>query len=159
GSPGGGGRFFWGGARGQAGGFFPGGARGATFGRPGFGGPPPLLGGAPRRRGRGARPGGGAANGGGGAAPPAAHGAAGVAGAGARDPLLARWASSRAGGASSAPGSASGPAFRLGDDLIHAAFGEGVVTGVEPGGVIVVRFAGDGSERKLMADYAPLSRR
>jgi DNA helicase-2/ATP-dependent DNA helicase PcrA len=47
----------------------------------------------------------------------------------------------------------------MGDDLIHAAFGEGVVTGVEPGGVIVVRFADDGSERKLMADYAPLSRR
>jgi DNA helicase-2/ATP-dependent DNA helicase PcrA len=49
--------------------------------------------------------------------------------------------------------------YRLGDDLVHAAFGEGVVTGVEPGGIIVVRFAGDGSERKLMADYAPVSRR
>ncbi len=51
------------------------------------------------------------------------------------------------------------PRFRLGEDIVHAAFGDGVVTGVEPGGVIVVRFAGDGSERKLMADYAPLSRR
>jgi DNA helicase-2/ATP-dependent DNA helicase PcrA len=50
-------------------------------------------------------------------------------------------------------------AFRLGEDVVHAAFGEGVVTGVEPGGVIVVRFAGDGSERKLMAEYAPVSRR
>ncbi|HEV2974757.1 MAG TPA: UvrD-helicase domain-containing protein [Solirubrobacteraceae bacterium] len=49
--------------------------------------------------------------------------------------------------------------FRLGDDVVHAAFGEGVVTGVEPDGVIVVRFAGDGSERKLMAEYAPVSRR
>jgi DNA helicase-2/ATP-dependent DNA helicase PcrA len=49
--------------------------------------------------------------------------------------------------------------FRLGEDVVHAAFGEGVVTGVEPGGVIVVRFAGDGSERKLMAEYAPVSRR
>ncbi len=49
--------------------------------------------------------------------------------------------------------------FRLGEDIVHAAFGEGVVTGVEPGGVIVVRFADDGSERKLMAEYAPLSRR
>jgi DNA helicase II / ATP-dependent DNA helicase PcrA len=49
--------------------------------------------------------------------------------------------------------------FRLGEDVIHAAFGEGVVTGVEAGGVIVVRFAGDGSERKLMAEYAPVSRR
>jgi len=51
------------------------------------------------------------------------------------------------------------PAFRLGEDVMHAAFGEGVVTGVEPGGVIVVRFAGDGSERKLMAEYAPVTRR
>jgi DNA helicase-2/ATP-dependent DNA helicase PcrA len=49
--------------------------------------------------------------------------------------------------------------FRLGEDVIHAAFGDGVVTGVEPGGVIVVRFAEDGSERKLMAEYAPVSRR
>ena len=50
-------------------------------------------------------------------------------------------------------------AFRLGEDVVHAAFGEGVVTGVEPDGVIVVRFATDGSERKLMAEYAPVSRR
>jgi DNA helicase II / ATP-dependent DNA helicase PcrA len=50
-------------------------------------------------------------------------------------------------------------AFRLGEDVVHAAFGEGVVTGVEADGVIVVRFAGDGSERKLMAEYAPVSRR
>jgi DNA helicase-2/ATP-dependent DNA helicase PcrA len=57
------------------------------------------------------------------------------------------------------PGSAGAPSFRLGEDVIHAAFGDGVVTGVEPGGVIVVRFADDGSERKLMAEYAPVSRR
>jgi DNA helicase II / ATP-dependent DNA helicase PcrA len=31
--------------------------------------------------------------------------------------------------------------------------------GIEPGGLVVVRFAGDHSERKLMADYAPLKRR
>jgi len=49
--------------------------------------------------------------------------------------------------------------FSLGEDVVHAAFGDGVVTGVEPGGVIVVRFADDGSERKLMAEYAPVSRR
>jgi DNA helicase-2/ATP-dependent DNA helicase PcrA len=54
---------------------------------------------------------------------------------------------------------AAGSQFRLGEDVVHAAFGDGVVTGVEPGGVIVVRFAGDGSERKLMAEYAPVSRR
>ncbi len=50
------------------------------------------------------------------------------------------------------------PAFRLGDDVSHAAFGAGVVTGVEPGGIVVVRFAGDGSERKLMAEYAPITK-
>jgi DNA helicase-2/ATP-dependent DNA helicase PcrA len=49
--------------------------------------------------------------------------------------------------------------FRMGEDVVHAAFGEGVVTGVEPGGVIVVRFAKDGSERKLMAEYAQVARR
>jgi DNA helicase-2/ATP-dependent DNA helicase PcrA len=54
-----------------------------------------------------------------------------------------------------------GPALELrtGDDVVHASFGEGVVTAVESGGVVVVRFAGDGSERKLMADYAPIRRR
>ncbi len=54
-----------------------------------------------------------------------------------------------------------GPALELrtGDDVVHAAFGDGVVTAVEPGGVVVVRFAEDGSERKLMADYAPIRKR
>jgi len=50
-------------------------------------------------------------------------------------------------------------AYRLGDEVVHAAFGDGVVTGVEPGGIVVVRFAGDGSERKLVAAYAPIARR
>ena len=54
-----------------------------------------------------------------------------------------------------------GPALELqtGDDVVHASFGDGVVTAVEAGGVVVVRFAGDGAERKLMADYAPIRRR
>ena len=66
----------------------------------------------------------------------------------------------RARGRAGPPGAqTTATAFRLGEDVIHAAFGDGVVTGVEPGGIIVVRFAGDGSERKLMADYAPVSRR
>ena len=56
-------------------------------------------------------------------------------------------------------GAVAAAQFRLGEDVVHAAFGDGVVTGVEPGGVIVVRFAGDGSERKLMAEYAPVSKR
>jgi DNA helicase-2/ATP-dependent DNA helicase PcrA len=54
-----------------------------------------------------------------------------------------------------------GPTLELqtGDDVIHASFGDGVVTAVEPGGVVIVRFSEDGSERKLMADYAPIRRR
>ncbi len=54
-----------------------------------------------------------------------------------------------------------GPALELrtGDDVVHASFGEGVVTGVEAGGIVIVRFAGDGAERKLMADYAPIRKR
>jgi DNA helicase-2/ATP-dependent DNA helicase PcrA len=64
------------------------------------------------------------------------------------------------GGAVPAPDpSGPGAIFALGDDVVHAQFGEGVVVGVEPGGLVVVRFAGDGSERKLMADYAPLKKR
>ncbi|MEA2349356.1 MAG: ATP-dependent helicase UvrD/PcrA [Thermoleophilaceae bacterium] len=53
---------------------------------------------------------------------------------------------------------ASGATFSLGDDVVHASLGDGVVVGVEPG-VAVVRFASDGSERKMMVDYAPLKRR
>ena len=68
------------------------------------------------------------------------------------------------GGGASAPEPAGGggggrASFALGDDVVHAQFGDGVVTGVEPGGLVVVRFAADRSERKLMADYAPLKRR
>jgi len=58
-----------------------------------------------------------------------------------------------------AGGDAAGQVFRMGDDVVHAAFGEGVVLGVEPGGIVVVRFAKDGSQRKLMADYAPIRKR
>jgi DNA helicase-2/ATP-dependent DNA helicase PcrA len=77
----------------------------------------------------------------------------------ARDPALARWVTSGARESFTGANGPTPPSFRLGDDVVHAAFGEGVVTGVEPDGVIVVRFAGDGSERKLMAEYAPVSRR
>ncbi len=67
------------------------------------------------------------------------------------------WASSSS-PISTARGDEPAPSFRLGDDVSHAAFGAGVVTGVEAGGIVVVRFAGDGSERKLMAEYAPITR-
>ena len=69
------------------------------------------------------------------------------------------------GGGASAPepragdGGGSRASFSLGDDVVHAQFGDGVVVGIEPGGLVVVRFADDHSERKLMADYAPLKRR
>jgi DNA helicase-2/ATP-dependent DNA helicase PcrA len=64
------------------------------------------------------------------------------------------WPSARHSSEAHAAGS-----FGLGEDVTHAAFGDGVVTGVEPDGVIVVRFAGDGSERKLMSELAPVTRR
>jgi ATP-dependent DNA helicase UvrD/PcrA len=60
---------------------------------------------------------------------------------------------------SSATSDAPSSDYRMGDDVVHAAFGEGVVVGVEPGGIVVVRFSGDGSERKLMAEYAPIQKR
>jgi DNA helicase-2/ATP-dependent DNA helicase PcrA len=63
------------------------------------------------------------------------------------------------GGWDSGAGGASGEAYRLGDDVVHAAFGEGVVTGVEAGGIVVIRFARDHSERKLVADLAPIEKR
>ena len=49
--------------------------------------------------------------------------------------------------------------FGVGDDVVHAAFGEGVVIGAEPGGILIVRFAQSGEERKLMAQYAPIRAR
>jgi DNA helicase II / ATP-dependent DNA helicase PcrA len=76
-----------------------------------------------------------------------------MAGAAAR-PRAMSWSGAQA-PASDAP-SAN---YRMGDDVVHAAFGDGVVVGVEPGGIVVVRFASDGSERKLMAEYAPIQRR
>jgi DNA helicase-2/ATP-dependent DNA helicase PcrA len=73
-----------------------------------------------------------------------------------RGRAMTSWAS-----ASAATESATEPAavFRVGDDVIHAAFGDGVVTGVDAGGIVVVRFAGDPVERRLMADYAPIRKK
>ena len=33
------------------------------------------------------------------------------------------------------------------------------MTGVEPGGIVVIRFSRDRAERKLVADLAPISKR
>jgi DNA helicase-2/ATP-dependent DNA helicase PcrA len=50
------------------------------------------------------------------------------------------------------------PDLSTGDSVRHSSLGEGVVTRIEPGGLVTVRFAADGSERRLMLDYAPLER-
>jgi len=49
------------------------------------------------------------------------------------------------------------PSLSTGDSVRHGTLGEGVVTQIEAGGVVTVRFS-DGSERRLMLDYAPLER-
>ena len=45
-----------------------------------------------------------------------------------------------------------------GDRVTHAKFGEGVVLGVEPGGVVRIFFEGLGEQKRLLLDYAPLKR-
>jgi DNA helicase-2/ATP-dependent DNA helicase PcrA len=50
------------------------------------------------------------------------------------------------------------PSLSTGDNVRHGTLGEGVVTRIEPGGVVTVRFADDGTERRLMLDYAPLEK-
>jgi DNA helicase II / ATP-dependent DNA helicase PcrA len=50
------------------------------------------------------------------------------------------------------------PALQTGDSVRHGTLGEGVIVRIEAGGVVTVRFANDGSERKLMLDYAPLEK-
>jgi len=49
------------------------------------------------------------------------------------------------------------PGLATGDEVVHATFGEGVVTGVEQGGeLVLVRFERDGRERRLIAGAAPM---
>jgi ATP-dependent DNA helicase UvrD/PcrA len=50
------------------------------------------------------------------------------------------------------------PDLSTGDSVRHSTLGEGVVTQIEPGGLVTVRFADDGSERKLVLEYAPLEK-
>lgn len=42
--------------------------------------------------------------------------------------------------------------------MIHAKFGEGVILGVEPGGVVRVFFSDLGEQKNLLTEYAPLKR-
>jgi DNA helicase-2/ATP-dependent DNA helicase PcrA len=69
-----------------------------------------------------------------------------------------RWGSGSARAQPRAP-DPDAPAFRLGDDVHDQKFGDGTVIGVEAGGIVVIRFSRDGAERKLMSQYAQLSRR
>jgi DNA helicase-2/ATP-dependent DNA helicase PcrA len=50
------------------------------------------------------------------------------------------------------------PDLGTGDSVRHSTLGEGVVVRIEPGGLVTVRFADDGSERKLVLEYAPLEK-
>jgi DNA helicase-2/ATP-dependent DNA helicase PcrA len=61
-------------------------------------------------------------------------------------------------GAQPAPRPEPGVQFSPGDDVEHAKYGEGVVIGFEQNDVVVVRFAADGSERRLMSNFAPLKK-
>jgi DNA helicase-2/ATP-dependent DNA helicase PcrA len=48
--------------------------------------------------------------------------------------------------------------FAPGDRVLHAMLGEGTVLSMEHGGIVLVRFENDGSERRLMASVAPLKK-
>jgi DNA helicase-2/ATP-dependent DNA helicase PcrA len=49
------------------------------------------------------------------------------------------------------------PDLSTGDTVRHESLGTGIVTRIEPGSVVTVRFE-DGTERRLMLEYAPLER-
>jgi DNA helicase-2/ATP-dependent DNA helicase PcrA len=73
--------------------------------------------------------------------------------------MRARATSWASGGSWTQPDAQAPSAFGMGDDVVHPTFGEGVVTGLEPGGIVVIRFSKDRSERKLVADLAPITKR
>jgi DNA helicase-2/ATP-dependent DNA helicase PcrA len=49
------------------------------------------------------------------------------------------------------------PSLATGDGVRHQTLGAGIVTRIEPDGVVTVRFE-DGNERRLMLEYAPLEK-
>lgn len=57
-----------------------------------------------------------------------------------------------------APPVRTAPELATGNTVRHETLGEGIVIRIEPGGVVTVRFAGDGTERRLLLEYAPLER-
>jgi len=50
------------------------------------------------------------------------------------------------------------PSLSVGDEVRHETLGEGIVTGLDRDGIVVVRFRDDRSERRLVLGYAPLER-
>ena len=75
------------------------------------------------------------------------------------------WQSPSAPGRASATPSSTGRAagegtrpagLAAGDRVLHAKFGEGIVLGMEPGGVARVFFSDLGEQKRLLLDYAPL---
>jgi DNA helicase II / ATP-dependent DNA helicase PcrA len=50
------------------------------------------------------------------------------------------------------------PDLATGDSVRHPTLGEGVVVRIEGDGIVTVRFAQDGAERRLMLEYAPLEK-
>ena len=74
-------------------------------------------------------------------------------------PRAMSWSGAAGGWASGQERRGAGIEFRLGDDVVHPSFGDGVVTGIEPGGIVTIRFAADRTERKLLAELAPISKR
>jgi ATP-dependent DNA helicase UvrD/PcrA len=50
------------------------------------------------------------------------------------------------------------PSLSTGDSVRHSTLGEGVVTAIGADGIVTVRFADDGVERRLMLEYAPLEK-
>ena len=57
----------------------------------------------------------------------------------------------------SSPPRDDSPILSTGDTVRHQTLGTGIVTRIEPDGVVTVRFE-DGTERRLMLEYAPLEK-
>ncbi len=55
-------------------------------------------------------------------------------------------------------GTAAEAGLAPGDQVVHAKFGEGVVLGLESGGIVRVFFSALGEQKRLLLEYAPLKR-